>query len=58
MVVRHTQTVYSVNVAGAISRVVDNPENYEVRTVDCFGAEDYACKELAEFVLRFIPSRI
>lgn len=45
-----TQPVYMNNVADVISKVVDSPELYEGKTIDCFGPEDYSYKELAEFV--------
>lgn len=45
-----TQPVYAVNVAEAIQKIVDAPEKFEGRTVDCFGPQDYSYKELAEFV--------
>lgn len=45
-----TQPVYAVNVADAIQKIVDLPEKFEGRTVDCFGKQDYSYRELAEFV--------
>lgn len=45
-----TQPVYAVNVADVIQRIVDSPEKFEGRTVDCFGPQDYSYKELSEFV--------
>ena len=45
-----TQPVYAVNVADAIQKIIDDPEKFEGRTVDCFGPQDYSYKELAEFV--------
>lgn len=45
-----TQPVYAVDVAAAIQKIVDSPETFEGRTVDCFGAQDYSYKELAAFV--------
>jgi NADH dehydrogenase (ubiquinone) 1 alpha subcomplex subunit 9 len=45
-----TQPVYAVDVADAIQRIVDAPDKFEGRTVDCFGAQDYSYKELAAFV--------
>jgi NADH dehydrogenase (ubiquinone) 1 alpha subcomplex subunit 9 len=45
-----TQPVYAVNVADAIQKVVDEPEKFEGRTIDCFGPEDYTYKEISEFV--------
>merc|ERR1719223_527168 len=45
-----TQPVYAINVADAIQKIVDAPEKFEGRTVDCFGPEDYSYKELAQFV--------
>jgi NADH dehydrogenase (ubiquinone) 1 alpha subcomplex subunit 9 len=45
-----TQPVYAVNVAEAISKILDAPEKFEGRTIDCFGPSDYSYKELAAFV--------
>jgi NADH dehydrogenase (ubiquinone) 1 alpha subcomplex subunit 9 len=45
-----TQPVYAVNVADAIQKIVDDPEKFEGRTVDCFGPQDFSYKELASFV--------
>jgi len=45
-----TQPVYAVNVADVIQKIVDDPEQFEGKTVDCFGPQDYSYKELAEFV--------
>lgn len=45
-----TQPVYAVNVADVIQKIVDAPEKFEGRTVDCFGPQDYSYKELAAFV--------
>lgn len=45
-----TQPVYAVNVADAIQKIIDAPEKFEGRTVDCFGPQDYSYKELAAFV--------
>ena len=45
-----TQPVYVDDVATVISRIVDDPEQFEGKTVDCFGAQDFTHKELAEFV--------
>jgi len=45
-----TQPVYAVNVADAIQKIVDDPESFEGRTVDCFGPQDYSYNELAKFV--------
>lgn len=45
-----TQPVYAVNVADVIQKIVDDPEKFEGRTVDCFGPSDYTYRELAEFV--------
>lgn len=45
-----TQPVYAVNVADTIQKIVDDPEKFEGRTVDCFGPQDYSYKELSEFV--------
>lgn len=33
-----------------ISRIIDEPETFEGRTIDCFGPQDYTYKELAAFV--------
>ena len=38
------------NVADVISKVIDQPEMFEGRTIDCFGPQDYTYKELAAFV--------
>uniref|UniRef100_A0A6U3VJR2 NAD-dependent epimerase/dehydratase domain-containing protein n=3 Tax=Ditylum brightwellii TaxID=49249 RepID=A0A6U3VJR2_9STRA len=45
-----TQPVYTTDVADTIMRVVDDPEEYEGKTIDCFGPADYTYKELSEFV--------
>jgi NADH dehydrogenase (ubiquinone) 1 alpha subcomplex subunit 9 len=45
-----TQPVYAVNVADAIQKVIDAPDVFEGKTIDCFGPSDYSYKELAEFV--------
>jgi len=45
-----TQPVYAPNVAEVIAKVVDDPEMFEGRTIDCFGPTDYSYKELASFV--------
>ncbi len=45
-----TQPVYAVNVADVIQKIVDDPEQFEGKTVDLFGPQDYSYKELAEFV--------
>lgn len=45
-----TQPVYVDDVASIITRVVDEPEKYEGKTIDCFGPQDFTQKELAEFV--------
>jgi NADH dehydrogenase (ubiquinone) 1 alpha subcomplex subunit 9 len=45
-----TQPVYIKDVADVISRVIDDPEQFEGRTIDCFGPQDYTYKELAAFV--------
>ena len=45
-----TQPVYAVNVADTIQKIVDAPEKFEGRTVDCFGNQDYSYRELAQFV--------
>mmetsp|Transcript_29805 Transcript_29805/g.88470 ORF Transcript_29805/g.88470 Transcript_29805/m.88470 type:complete len:414 (-) Transcript_29805:91-1332(-) len=45
-----TQPVYAPDVAKVITKVVDDPEKFEGRTVDVFGPSDYTYKELAEFV--------
>jgi len=45
-----TQPVYAVNVADAISKIVDLPEKFEGRTIDCFGPTDFTYKELSSFV--------
>jgi len=45
-----TQPVYMNDVATTITRIVDDPEKFEGKTVDCFGAQDFTYTELAEFV--------
>ena len=45
-----TQPVWVVDVARAISRIVDEPEKYEGKSVDCFGPSDFTYAELAQFV--------
>ena len=45
-----TQPVYAVNVADVIQKIIDDPEQFEGRTVDLFGPTDYSYKELASFV--------
>lgn len=45
-----TQPVHMADVAHTIAKIVDEPEKYEGRTVDCFGPQDFTYKELAEFV--------
>merc|ERR1712232_801998 len=45
-----TQPVYMDDVATTITKVVDDPDKYEGKTIDCFGARDFTYKELAEFV--------
>jgi NADH dehydrogenase (ubiquinone) 1 alpha subcomplex subunit 9 len=45
-----TQPVYMADVAAAIEKVVDSPQQFEGRTIDCFGNQDYSYKELAQFV--------
>lgn len=45
-----TQPVYMADVADTIARIVDEPEMFEGKTVDCFGPRDYTYKELAQFV--------
>lgn len=45
-----TQPIYAVDVANVIQKVVDDPESYEGRTIDCFGPSDYSYSELASFV--------
>jgi len=47
---RLTQPVYVVDVADTIMKVVEDPEVFEGRTIDCFGSSDYTYKELASFV--------
>mmetsp|Transcript_1350 Transcript_1350/g.2993 ORF Transcript_1350/g.2993 Transcript_1350/m.2993 type:complete len:416 (-) Transcript_1350:99-1346(-) len=46
-----TQPVWAVDVAKTISRIIDDPEKFSGRTVDCFGPSDYTYEELAKFVL-------
>uniref|UniRef100_A0A7S2VZI2 NAD-dependent epimerase/dehydratase domain-containing protein n=1 Tax=Eucampia antarctica TaxID=49252 RepID=A0A7S2VZI2_9STRA len=45
-----TQPVYMADVAAVIEKVVDNPEQFEGRQIDCFGSNDFSYKELAQFV--------
>jgi NADH dehydrogenase (ubiquinone) 1 alpha subcomplex subunit 9 len=45
-----TQPVYAVDVAKTIARIIDAPEMFEGKTVDCFGPSDYTYAELAAFV--------
>uniref|UniRef100_A0A7S2UDV5 NAD-dependent epimerase/dehydratase domain-containing protein n=1 Tax=Attheya septentrionalis TaxID=420275 RepID=A0A7S2UDV5_9STRA len=45
-----TQPVHVLNVAETITRILDDPELFEGRTVDCFGPADFTYKELSEFV--------
>ena len=45
-----TQPVYMADVAHVIARIVDEPEKFEGRTVDCFGPRDFTYRELAQFV--------
>eukprot|EP00573_Skeletonema_grethae_P002481 CAMPEP_0201685452 /NCGR_PEP_ID=MMETSP0578-20130828/195_1 /ASSEMBLY_ACC=CAM_ASM_000663 /TAXON_ID=267565 /ORGANISM="Skeletonema grethea, Strain CCMP 1804" /LENGTH=393 /DNA_ID=CAMNT_0048169337 /DNA_START=55 /DNA_END=1236 /DNA_ORIENTATION=+ len=45
-----TQPVYVDDVARTINRIVDDPEKFEGRRVDCFGPQDLSYAELAKFV--------
>ena len=45
-----TQPVWVDDVARTINRVIDNPETFEGRRIDCFGPQDYSYAELAKFV--------
>jgi NADH dehydrogenase (ubiquinone) 1 alpha subcomplex subunit 9 len=45
-----TQPVWVDDVARTINRIVDDPELFEGRRVDCFGPQDYSYAELAKFV--------
>ena len=45
-----TQPVWVDDVAKTINRIVDDPEKFEGRRVDCFGPQDYSYLELARFV--------
>jgi len=45
-----TQPVWVDDVARTINRIVDDPEKFEGRRVDCFGPQDYSYAELARFV--------
>ena len=45
-----TQPVWVDDVARTINRIIDDPEKFEGRRVDCFGPQDYSYKELAKFV--------
>jgi len=44
-----TQPVWADDVARTINRIVDDPEKFEGRRVDCFGPQDYSYAELAKF---------
>lgn len=44
-----TQPVWVDDVARAINRIVDQPEMFEGRRLDCFGPQDYSYAELAKF---------
>ncbi|KAL7550640.1 hypothetical protein ACHAWF_017083 [Thalassiosira exigua] len=44
-----TQPVWVDDVARTICRIVDDPEKFEGRRVDCFGPRDYSYAELAKF---------
>mmetsp|Transcript_26349 Transcript_26349/g.39059 ORF Transcript_26349/g.39059 Transcript_26349/m.39059 type:complete len:403 (+) Transcript_26349:124-1332(+) len=45
-----TQPVYVSDVADVISRIIDDPSNFEGRTVEVFGKDDFTYKELSQFV--------
>lgn len=45
-----TQPVWVDDVAKTINRIIDDPEMFEGRRVDCFGPQDYSYAELAKFV--------
>jgi len=45
-----TQPVWVDDVARTINRIIDDPEKFEGRRVDCFGPQDYSYAELARFV--------
>lgn len=45
-----TQPVWVDDVARTINRIVDDPEMFEGRRVDCFGPQDFSYAELAKFV--------
>lgn len=45
-----TQPVWVGDVAKTVLRVVDAAYEYEGKTIDCFGPNDYSYRELAEFV--------
>eukprot|EP00579_Thalassiosira_antarctica_P005723 CAMPEP_0201885482 /NCGR_PEP_ID=MMETSP0902-20130614/19166_1 /ASSEMBLY_ACC=CAM_ASM_000551 /TAXON_ID=420261 /ORGANISM="Thalassiosira antarctica, Strain CCMP982" /LENGTH=393 /DNA_ID=CAMNT_0048414717 /DNA_START=15 /DNA_END=1196 /DNA_ORIENTATION=+ len=45
-----TQPVWVDDVAKTINRIIDDPEKFEGRRVDVFGAQDYSYAELARFV--------
>jgi len=44
------QPVWVGDVANALLRIIDSPESFSGRTVDCFGPNDYTYAELADFV--------
>ena len=45
-----TQPVWVDDVARTINRIIDDPEQFEGRRVDCFGPQDYSYAELGKFV--------
>lgn len=44
-----TQPVYAPDVAQTISRICDDPSQFEGKRVDCFGPTDYTYSEIADF---------
>jgi NADH dehydrogenase (ubiquinone) 1 alpha subcomplex subunit 9 len=45
-----TQPVFVGDVARTILRVIDEPDKYQGKQIDCFGPNDYTYMELAKFV--------
>eukprot|EP00587_Corethron_hystrix_P004923 CAMPEP_0113302308 /NCGR_PEP_ID=MMETSP0010_2-20120614/3170_1 /TAXON_ID=216773 ORGANISM="Corethron hystrix, Strain 308" /NCGR_SAMPLE_ID=MMETSP0010_2 /ASSEMBLY_ACC=CAM_ASM_000155 /LENGTH=384 /DNA_ID=CAMNT_0000156067 /DNA_START=8 /DNA_END=1162 /DNA_ORIENTATION=- /assembly_acc=CAM_ASM_000155 len=45
------QPVYMSDVAECIRKIVDEPDKFEGKTIDCFGGQDFTYKEIAEFVM-------
>jgi len=45
------QPVYMGDVAEAIRKIVEEPDKFEGRTIDCFGSQDFTYREIFEFVI-------